>query len=596
MQPSLKATTHTTCSLLIKTSMISLVSLTLLAGCNTATQNIKNDAQHSEPSPVAQAPAPAQYIESLLAAEFTLQRVGPDAAFQQFYQLANQSQDLELTRRLTQIAIATHNTAHIVNSTDLWLSIDPQASEAYALKLQALIKAQQTTATANMLTNAIDNQASLEFLPAYLEKNLNESQLVQTLSETLQLLPDKQPSNQYLQLTRARLHYLNAEYTQAIQLTEALLSDQQFNDENIYLILAYSEEKLGNLGRAINALQTSLEHHPSSINTLTPLLEFLVQNEQQELAFSTYQQHQVDSLHLFPLGISFGSVLLQHAHPSLALQVLEGLPNSQQRLTEQALFLSAQALSQLDKKHQAIERMDQVTGVLRTSATNQMAIWLYDVDREEEINTMILRRLQRESAPEEIAAISQLHQEQDQPLLSLELLTRALNKYPESNMLRYQKALLCDALDLWQDAVNEFETLLSKDPHNPQYLNALGYTLLIRTPRLQEAMAYIEQAYEQSNDDPAIIDSLGWGFFLMNELEQASYYLKKAWSILPDPEIAAHYGESLWKQKNYQQAINVWQAALKQAPDSRLLLDTINRLSPTLIQFASQPTKDSQEP
>ncbi|MEO9654550.1 tetratricopeptide repeat protein [Marinomonas sp.] len=579
---------------MIKSSMVSLLSLIALLGCGTTSEKTPTDSLASTPSS-NEANQPTQHLEDLLSAEFTLQRAGADVAYPQFYKLALQSKDLELTQRLTEIALATRNTSHIVDSTGLWLAIDPQASEAYAIKMQALLKAHQPTATANMLINALDNQASLEFLPVFLEKNLNENSLISTLTDALELLPDLQPQNKYVQLTRARIHYLDGQYPQAITITNQLLKKYQYRDENTFLILAYSQEKMGNLKAAIKALQASLNKHPDSIDTLTPLLEFLVQGKEQDTAYKTYQDYKVSSTYKFPLAISFSSVLLKYEHPDLALKVLEELPDTEQRLAEQVTYLAAQALARLDRKAEAIQKMEAVEGVLRSSATNQMAVWLYDEAREEEINTMILRRLQRESAPEEIANISQLHQEKGKSQLSLELLTRALNSYPESNMLRYQKALLCDSLDLWQDAITEFETLLSKDPHNPQYLNALGYTLLIRTPNLKEAMGYIELAYEQSNNDPAIIDSLGWGFFLMNELEQAAYYLKKAWSILPDPEIAAHYGESLWKQKNYQQAISVWQAALKESPDSDLLLNTINRLSPTLIQFASQPSANTPE-
>lgn len=594
MPLSIKAKIIETRLLLIKSSMVSLLSLIALSGCGTTSEKDANN-NLTAVQPSIETNQPSQHLEELLSAEFTLQRVGADAAYPQFYELALQSKEIELTKRLTEIALATRNTSYIVDSTGLWLSIDPQASEAYSIKMLALLKAHQPTATAKMLTEALDNQASLEFLPAFLEKNLNENGLIETLTDALKLLPELQPQNKYVQLTRARIHYLDGHYPQAISITKQLLKNHQYKDENTFLILAYSQEKMGNLKTAIEALQASLENHPDSVDTLTPLLEFLVQSGEPDTAYKTYQGYKVSTTHKFPLAISFSSVLLKYEHPDLALKVLEALPNTQQRLSEQATYLAAQALARLDRKAEAIRKMDDVEGVLRSSATNQMAVWLYDESREEEINTMILRRLQRESAPEEIANISQLHQENGKTQLSLELLTRALNSYPESNTLRYQKAILCDSLDLWQDAITEFKTLLSKDPHNPQYLNALGYTLLIRTPNIKEAMGYIELAYEQSNNDPAIIDSLGWGFFLMNELEQAAYYLKKAWSILPDPEIAAHYGESLWKQKNYQQAINVWQAALKDSPNSSLLLDTINRLSPTLIQFASQPSANSPE-
>lgn len=40
---------------------------------------------------------------------------------------------------------------------------------------------------------------------------------------------------------------------------------------------------------------------------------------------------------------------------------------------------------------------------------------------------------------------------------------------------------------------------------------ALGYTLSDRTTRYDEAKTLIEQAHQLSPEDPAVLDSLGWG-------------------------------------------------------------------------------------
>ena len=264
--------------------------------------------------------------------------------------------------------------------------------------------------------------------------------------------------------------------------------------------------------------------------------------------------------------------LLEYEKPQLAINIANDLPKEQLGLSDQIEFLRAIALAQLGKSSQAINVMQKVGGTLRTNATNQIALWLYEQGKEADINTMVLDRTHREDIPEQIAAISQIHEENGNSHLSYELLKEALFLFPESDALRYQKALLADALGQWDVTESELKTLLAKDPENPQYLNALGYTLLVRTQRIDEAMVYIESAYEKADSDPAIIDSLGWVFFLKGELEQSSYYLKKAWSILPDAEIAAHYGESLWKQRHYKEAIEIWKTALESSPDTPFYL------------------------
>ncbi|MFQ3186435.1 MAG: hypothetical protein ACI8Q3_001464, partial [Marinomonas primoryensis] len=46
--------------------------------------------------------------------------------------------------------------------------------------------------------------------------------------------------------------------------------------------------------------------------------------------------------------------------------------------------------------------------------------------------------------------------------------------------------------------------------------------------------------------------------------------------------------ESLWQQRHYKEAIDIWKAALKTSPGTPLLLDTIKRLSPSLMDELEQ--------
>ncbi|NIV34585.1 MAG: tetratricopeptide repeat protein, partial [Anaerolineae bacterium] len=70
--------------------------------------------------------------------------------------------------------------------------------------------------------------------------------------------------------------------------------------------------------------------------------------------------------------------------------------------------------------------------------------------------------------------------------------------------------------------------ILSQDPDNSQALNALGYTLTDRTDRHQEALKYIEQAYNQHPEDPAILDSMGWVLYHLGRLDEALTFLEQA--------------------------------------------------------------------
>lgn len=96
---------------------------------------------------------------------------------------------------------------------------------------------------------------------------------------------------------------------------------------------------------------------------------------------------------------------------------------------------------------------------------------------------------------------------------------------------------------------------------NAQALNALGYTLADRTDRYQEALGYIEQALALLPDDAAVLDSMGWVQFRLGDFTKALEFLRRAYQLNPDPEIAAHLSEVLWAAGQRDEAKNLARVA-----------------------------------
>ena len=164
---------------------------------------------------------------------------------------------------------------------------------------------------------------------------------------------------------------------------------------------------------------------------------------------------------------------------------------------------------------------------------------------------------------------------------SLAVLNEGLENHPRSTDLRYARALTRLMLEQIDQAVSELEALVDEQPDEPRLLNALGYTLIDRTDRLDAGAELIERAYALAPDNPAIIDSMGWAAFLQGHPEEALEYLRTAHErALSDPEIAAHLGEVLWVLGRRDQARSVWETALESQPDHPVLRETQERLDP----------------
>ncbi|MEP6677693.1 MAG: tetratricopeptide repeat protein [Betaproteobacteria bacterium] len=159
------------------------------------------------------------------------------------------------------------------------------------------------------------------------------------------------------------------------------------------------------------------------------------------------------------------------------------------------------------------------------------------------------------------------------------VLAKALVEFPESPDLNYDAALLAEKLDRVEEAETRLRKLVALKPDDAQSLNALGYTLVDRTPRTSEGFALIERAHKLSPNDPFIMDSMGWALYRLGRIDEAVTYLKRALAERPDAEIAAHLGEVLWAKGDRDSARAIWKAQLEANPENAVLKETVDRHS-----------------
>ena len=101
-------------------------------------------------------------------------------------------------------------------------------------------------------------------------------------------------------------------------------------------------------------------------------------------------------------------------------------------------------------------------------------------------------------------------------------------------------------------------------PDDPYSLNYLAYSWLERKFKIKEAMEMLNKAYNEKENDPYITDSVGWGYYLIEDYENAEKYLRKAVELMPnDPIVNDHYGDVLWQLNRKMQAKYFWKNVLE---------------------------------
>ena len=168
-------------------------------------------------------------------------------------------------------------------------------------------------------------------------------------------------------------------------------------------------------------------------------------------------------------------------------------------------------------------------------------------------------------------------------------------KSPKQANLLYARSMLSEKMGDLALMEQDLLAIIKQEPNNATALNALGYVLANRTDRLDEAYQLINRALAAKPNEPAILDSLGWVEYRRGNLPRALELLTQAHTSFPDHEVSAHLGEVLWQLGQTDQALAIWQQALKDTPDSAILRETIQRLASETGLLAPEPATNARQ-
>jgi len=149
---------------------------------------------------------------------------------------------------------------------------------------------------------------------------------------------------------------------------------------------------------------------------------------------------------------------------------------------------------------------------------------------------------------------------------------RAIKLLPEVKpnhwFLYYARGITYEREGKWDKAEADFRFALKLSPDQPLVLNYLGYGLVEKKIKMDEAQKMIETAVKKRPDDGYITDSLGWVFYQVGKYDKAVPQLERAVELMPvDPTINDHLGDAYWMVGRHREARFQWLRALSFGPD-----------------------------
>jgi tetratricopeptide (TPR) repeat protein len=132
----------------------------------------------------------------------------------------------------------------------------------------------------------------------------------------------------------------------------------------------------------------------------------------------------------------------------------------------------------------------------------------------------------------------------------------------------YSRGITNEREKRWEKADADFRKALELNPDQPLVLNYLGYSLVERGEKLDEALGMIQRAVAAQPDSGYIVDSLAWAMFTLGRYSEALDPMERASILEPvDPIVTDHLGDVYWAVGRKLEAEFQWHRALSFDPE-----------------------------
>jgi len=540
-----------------------------------------------QPTPPARPSLPAIELSSelmykMMVAEVALQRGQPHIAATAYLELARETRDPRVAQRATEIAWNARFLDAATEAAGIWLQASPGNARARQV-LGALLANQQKLDAARShfeqwLASDPENvgQSFLQ-LSTLLGRNKDLKAVVELVRSLAQRYP---------QVPEARLAVAQAAWNageEALALTEADAALKLKPDWELAALFRAQALQRRSSEEALVFLADYLAKHPDAKDARLNYARLLVTNKrhaearkQFELLVQQFPQNAdvimaVALLAMQANDYDAAEVQLKRAlevgyvEPDTARLYLGQINEERKRFEDALKWYSA-----VGQGEQYVNAQARYAGVLaKQGRLADARSHLQQVSA-----SSPQQRVQLTQAEAQLLRDANAYNE------AFQLLGEALQKMPDYPDLLYDHAMAAEKVNRIDVLERNLRKLIQLRPDHAHAYNALGYTLADRSERLPEARELIEKALALAPEDAFIMDSMGWVLYRLGQPREALEHLRRAYTVRPDAEIAAHLGEVLWSLGEQDQARKIWSEALKEHGSNEALQNTIKRLSP----------------
>jgi tetratricopeptide (TPR) repeat protein len=522
----------------------------------------------------------APMLFDFLLAETALQRGDQELAIRTYLKLARTTRDPRVAQRATEIALHARQPAPALEAAKLWVEFEPDSVTARQTVAALLVNVDRLEEARPHLQKLLASEGAnvseaFMQLNSLLARNPNKNATFELVKQLAQPYPDLPEA--HFAVSQAAW-FANQFDTALAEMEKALELRPDWEVAAIYQgrILARNSN-----ASAIEFFEKYLKSHPKANDTRITYARLLLAEKDYTKARQQFQQLLAENPGNADVAVAVGLLSLELRDYDAAESNFKKALQLDYRDPGMIRFYLGGVYEKTQQFHAAMESYRSVTSVSPQYLPAQIRYALL-LSKNGKMNEALqhLEQLPVTSDQQRaqlIVAEAQLLRESGSYQKAFRLLSDGLEKFPDSPELLYDRALAAEKIGKTDLMEQDLRKLIKLKPDHAHAYNALGYGLAEHTNRLKEALELIEKAIQLSPNDPYIMDSLGWVHYRMGNLNQGLSFLKQAFGMNPDPEIAAHLGEVLWVQGTRDEAKEVWQSALKNHPGNEVLVSTMKK-------------------
>jgi len=543
--------------------------------------------------PVPDVELTGEILFQILAADFAAQQGAWASAINTGLELARVTRDARMARRALEYALAGDNLPRAWDAARLWVELSPYDPEAQQAEMMLAAANGSTENLARTLREQIRTSSDRA------ETIVQAQQILSRLTDKGQALAllDEMLSGSTRDLPEARAALAQAafeagEHERALDEARAALRLRPDWDMGATMVLQfglYVEPE-----QVLASTRSYIERHPDARELRLALVSALVQRGDFDGALKEVRAMSRHSPEDFELLYLHGAISYEAGRPRDAekwlneyIQVESGRRNASRDEFDPTSSLSdAQLLlARIAEEEGRYDRAVEILGTMEATegaflARLQQAVVRGKQGRVDEAMRLIDSAQPQDEREQVLQALTrgQILRATGRIDEAIRSLQAASITMPDSTEIRYDLAMLYENQDRLTEMEQQLRRIISMDPSHAHAYNALGYTLADRNIRLGEAEQLVTRALQLDPNDPSILDSMGWVLYRQGNYEQAIEYLQRAWLGRPEAEVGVHLGEVFWANDQRNEATEIWRAVQSQDPDNAMLRETLQRL------------------